>query len=125
MGVLGYPARRDEVLERLGRLAAHEHAVVLVAELEGRVVGAVTGHVFPSIHSTPIVAWLTTLSVSDKHHRKGIGARLTAAIEDWARQKGAVRVSLTSGLQRAGAHLFYERLGYERTSYRFGKQLQE
>ena len=124
LGVLGYPATAAEVRERLGRMDRLDWAVTLVAELEGRAVGIVTGHVLPSIHSTPPVAWLTTLVVNEALQGRGIGAQLTRAIEGWAREQGAVRLSLTSGLQRAGAHAFYERLGYERTGVRLTKSLQ-
>jgi predicted N-acetyltransferase YhbS len=123
MGVLGYPATGADVRDRLTRMKA-DSVVVLVAELDGRVVGIVTGHVVHTIHSTPVVAWLTTLSVSERHQRQGIGATLTRSLEDWARNQGAVRVSLTSGLQRAGAHDFYQGLGYERTGVRLTKPLQ-
>lgn len=123
LGILGYPASSDEVLARLARLDTMDWAVTLVADLDGRAVGVVTGHVFPSIHSTPVVAWLTSLVVSDRHQRQGIGGALTRAIEDWARKQGAIRVSLTSGLQRVAAHAFYQRLGYEHTGLRLTKPL--
>jgi GNAT superfamily N-acetyltransferase len=123
LGVLGYPATRDEVLERLPRLTESESVVILVADVEGRAVGVVTGHVFSSIHVSGPVAWLTTLVVSDRHQHQGIGAQLASAIEHWARDHGAARVSVTSGQQRHGAHRFYERLGYERTGVRLTKAL--
>jgi GNAT superfamily N-acetyltransferase len=123
MDVLGYPTNTAEVRDRLSRMKA-DAVVVLVADMDGRAVGIVTGHVVHSIHATPVVAWLTTLSVGERHQRRGIGAELTRALEDWARKQGAVRVSLTSGLQRAGAHAFYEGLGYERTGIRLTKPLQ-
>ena len=120
---LGYPATPEEVVERLARLGQLRTAVTLVAELQGEVVGLATSHVFPSIHATPPVAWLTTLVVRDAHRGAGIGGELCGAVEDWARAQGAIRISLTSGLQRAGAHLFYERIGYQRTGVRLGKTL--
>jgi GNAT superfamily N-acetyltransferase len=123
LGVLGYPATPVEVRERLTRFDGIETATIAVAELDGRVVGLVTGHVFSAIHAGATVAWLTTLVVSDRFQNRGIGAQLTAVIEDWARQKGAVRVSLTSGLQRHEAHVFYEHLGFERTGVRLTKAL--
>jgi GNAT superfamily N-acetyltransferase len=122
MDVLGYPTSAAEVRDRLSRMNT-DSIVVLVADIDGRAAGVVTGHVVYSIHSTPGVAWLTTLAVSERHQRQGIGASLTRALEEWARNKGAIRVSLTSGLQRAGAHSFYEGLGYERTGVRLTKPL--
>ena len=125
LGVLGYPATAKQVRERMRRMRRQKWMVILVGDVEGRAAGLATGHVWPSIHSTTPVAYLTTLSVSESHQRRGIGALLTRAIEKWARARGAVRVSLTSGLQRAGAHAFYEHLGFERTGVRLTRPLVE
>jgi N-acetylglutamate synthase-like GNAT family acetyltransferase len=123
LGQLGYPATSGEVAERIEKLEAHGHAVTYVAEHEGVIAGVATGHVFPSLHATKIVGWLTTLVVDDKHHKAGVGRLLTEAVEAWAREKGAERVSVTSGNQRHEAHAFYEHLGYERTGQRLTKKL--
>ena len=40
-----------------------------------------------------------------------------------ARQTGSYKLMLSSNLARREAHGFYERLGFERTSYRFAKPL--
>ena len=88
-------------------------------------VGVVTGHVIFSIHSSPVVALLTTLVVDEQCARTGIGKQLATAIEDWAREQGAVRISVTSGKQRDGAHAFYERIGYDRTGVRLTKILRK
>lgn len=123
LGQLGYPATADEVLDRLERLRALGAATTYVAEADGQIVGVVTAHVFPSIHSTPIVAWLTTLVVRDGFHNMGVGRQLAAVVEDWARDRGAIRISVTSGKQRDAAHAFYEHIGYERTGVRLTKLL--
>jgi GNAT superfamily N-acetyltransferase len=121
VGELGYPATASEIVSRLARLDDFPDAVVFVAEIGGEIAGAVTGHVFPTIHSSPIVAWLTMLVVGTSNQRRGVGRDLTTAIETWARERGAVRLSVTSGKQRADAHAFYEGLGYERSGFRFTK----
>lgn len=122
---LGYPATASEVLTRLAHVDALGSAVVLVAELDSDVVGLATGHLFPSIHMSPPAAWLTTLVVAEQHARRGIGRRLSGAVEFWARSHGAVRLSVTSGIHRDGAHAFYEHIGYERTGLRLTKTLGE
>jgi predicted N-acetyltransferase YhbS len=123
LGQLGYPATADEAVARLARIDRFRDAVVLVAEVNGEVAGLVTCHILPSIHMSAPVAWLTTLIVDDKHQRAGIGRDLTRAVESWARDHGATRISVTSGKQRAGAHAFYEGFGYEHTGMRFTKVL--
>lgn len=123
LGQLGYPATAAEVVERMERLARFPHTTVLVAEVDGRVGGVVTGHLFPSIHATPITAWLTTLVVGAGFRSHGVGRRLAESVEAWARQAGAVRISVTSGSHRDGAHAFYERIGYERSGVRLTRRL--
>jgi len=46
------------------------------------------------------------------------------AVEGWAREQRAHRVTVASGLARAEAHAFYERLGYEHTARRYSRLLQ-
>jgi len=118
---LGYPATADEVRQRLARLSACADAEALVAEATGKVVGVATGHVIPCLHSTPIVAKLTMLVVAADSRQIGVGKQLCAGIERWAQDRGATKISVTSGQQRSGAHVFYERIGYERTGVRLTK----
>ncbi|HMC57069.1 MAG TPA: GNAT family N-acetyltransferase [Gemmatimonadaceae bacterium] len=118
---LGYPATAEEVRQRLMRLSASTDALGLVAEATGKVVGVATGHVIPCLHSTPIVAKLTMLCVASDARQVGVGKQLCAGIERWAEDRGAAKISVTSGLQRSGAHVFYERIGYERTGVRLTK----
>jgi GNAT superfamily N-acetyltransferase len=120
---LGYPTTAEEVLGRLEKLSELPTAIAIVAEAEGRVAGLATGHLFRSIHSTPVVAWLTTLVVHDRCQHSGIGRQLAAAVEEWARDRGALRISVSSGQHRDEAHAFYEHIGYERTGIRLTKTL--
>jgi GNAT superfamily N-acetyltransferase len=122
-GELGYPSTVSEVVSRLAQLHDFQAAVVFVAEIDGVVAGVVTGHVFPTIHVSPGVAWLTALVVGARYQRRGVGGYMADAIETWARGHGAVRLSLTSGLHRKEAHAFHEGLGYERSGVRLSKPL--
>ena len=123
LGQLGYPTTPGEAEARLARLQEHGHAIAIVAEVQGRVAGLVTAHSFPSIHDTPPVAWLTTLVVDAVHANRGVGRQLCAAAEEWAAQRGAVRISVSSGTHRDEAHAFYERIGYQRTGLRLTKTI--
>jgi len=123
LGELGYPAAPEEIPARLGALEEHWGAIAFVAETEGRVVGVITCHVFPAIHSTPPVAWLTALVVSSAVRGRGIGRQLVARVERWAAERGAAKISLTSGLHRKEAHKFYESIGYAHSGVRLTKTL--
>jgi GNAT superfamily N-acetyltransferase len=123
LGELGYPTTSEEIVRRLDRLKESSNCLVLVAESEEEAVGLVTGHLFYSIHSTDVVAWITTLVVQASHNRRGIGGQLVAAVEKWARERGAMKISVTSGNHRAGAHKFYQGHGYESSGVRLTKAL--
>jgi GNAT superfamily N-acetyltransferase len=69
------------------------------------------------------VAWLTTLVVLEDARGAGIGSALVRHVEGWAVEKGAKRLSVTSGIQRLSTHEFYEKRDYQRTGLRFSKQL--
>jgi N-acetylglutamate synthase and related acetyltransferases len=91
---------------------------VLVAELDGDVVGVATCHIYPALHRTEPVAWLTSLVTAGHARGRGVGGTLVSSIERWAAERGATRLSLTSATHRTDAHGFYERRGYERTGVR-------
>jgi GNAT superfamily N-acetyltransferase len=90
----------------------------------GEVVGLITAHLFPSIHDNDLVAWLTTLVVLEDAREAGIGSALVNHVEGWASQRGAKRISVTSGVQRKATHEFYEKRDYEKTGLRFSKWLE-
>lgn len=118
---LGYPATVEEIPERLKALTHFPAALTLVATVDDEVVGLITSHVFPSVHSAQPVAWITSLVVSADHRGKGVGSALVARAEQWAADNGAVRIAVTSGLKRESTHRFYQQRDYEHTGLRFAK----
>ncbi|OLG13159.1 hypothetical protein B4123_0419 [Bacillus paralicheniformis] len=68
--------------------------------------------------------WVADLVTCEKHRSKGYGKKLLGAVEEWAKRNGLASVALSSGLQRADAHRFYEdKMRYEKASYLFRKAL--
>ena len=64
------------------------------------------------------------LITSSKVRSRGYGRRLLTHLEEVAKQEGCGKVALSSALFRKDAHRFYEdKMGYERVSYAFVKQL--
>jgi GNAT superfamily N-acetyltransferase len=120
---LGYPVTHSLVERQTALSAADSRMRVLVAELEREVVGLATGHLLLVIHEENPLAMLTALVVRDDARGTGIGRTLVDAIHTWARELGAKRIVVTSGLARTDAHAFYERIGYEHTARRFSRDL--
>jgi GNAT superfamily N-acetyltransferase len=121
---LGYPALVSQIPQRLRALSNSPAAAAFVATNRyGEVVGLITAHILASIHDDDPVAWLTTLVVLEDARGAGIGSALVSHVERWAAEKGARRLSVTSGNHRQATHEFYEKRDYERTGVRFTKRL--
>lgn len=119
---LGYPTDAGEIPHRLEKLDSRPGTTVLVAEnAAGEVLGVVTIHLFPTLHTDEPVAWLTAVVVEEKARGQGVGSALVARAEDWAAGHGASRIALTSALHRGAAHEFYKARDYEHTGVRLAK----
>ncbi len=121
VGQLGYPAGPEDIPRRLEAVRNFSDAIAMVAEDDRGVVGIVTAHVFPSIHSGELRAWLTTIVVLDTARGEGIGSKLVTYVEEWAAARNVPRIAVTSGKQRERTHKFYRERGYEWTGLRFMK----
>lgn len=61
-------------------------------------------------------AVIENVVTDDAHRRRGIGKRLMEMAIDFAKSRGCYKVCLLSNSTRAGAHKFYEELGFSGTS---------
>jgi ribosomal protein S18 acetylase RimI-like enzyme len=109
-----------------GRLAALKKGreTPLVAE-QGEVVGVLAWHVTPVLHRARPVGRITMMVVADGERRRGVGRALVEAACGQLRAKGCGLIEVTSNVDLSGAHGFYRRLGFERTSYRFVMALED
>jgi GNAT superfamily N-acetyltransferase len=108
---LGYPMSEEEAGERLSRIADHPDHALLVAEQDGRVAGWLQVsrvRVFESEDGVEIGG----LVVDEALRSRGIGARLLAEAERWARERGCVRMRVRSNVVRERAHAFYRSAGF-------------
>lgn len=64
--------------------------------------------------TTGIHAWIEDVVVDQNARRQGIAAQLTHAAVEYAKEKGAKAVSLTSRPAREAANLLYIKLGFEK-----------
>jgi aminoglycoside 6'-N-acetyltransferase I len=92
-----------------------DEAATFVAELDGRVVGMVDIHVArpAGAHQPRTYGYIPELAVAADARRRGVGAALMAAAEDWARARGCAHTVLDYNARNADAGRFYrDRLGY-------------
>jgi ribosomal protein S18 acetylase RimI-like enzyme len=120
---LGYEVTPAEVRKRLAALTK-AGTPALVAE-QGGIAGVLATWVTQVLHRPRPVGRITMMVVAEGSRGQGIGAALVAEAEKRLAAKGCGLVEVTSNAKRLRAHAFYERLGYERTSYRFAKTVQD
>jgi GNAT superfamily N-acetyltransferase len=109
---LGYPLDQATMRARIERVREQCAGEVFVAEDGGnRALGWT--HVVPRLHleEAPF-AELAGLIVADGARGGGVGARLLASAEDWARNHGYAQLRVRSNVVRERAHRFYLREGY-------------
>ena len=120
LGELGYPADAETVVQRL-RMLEEAGDEVIVAVSGGVTVAVVSIHVTPVLHGPAPVGRLTAVVVSERVRGRGVGRAIVEAAERMLSDRGCEFIELTSNRRRTDAHAFYERLGYEASSFRFRK----
>lgn len=96
--------------EQLARIVASEASVLLLARVDGAIVGSLTLATFPI--PTGIRAWIEDVVVDESARGRGAGEALNRAAVEEARRRGAVTVELTSRPSREAANRLYVRLGF-------------
>jgi GNAT superfamily N-acetyltransferase len=120
---LGYPTNAADMKARLQALLSDATYTTLLAQVSGEVVGMAGACVARFYEKNGLYVRLVALVVSESSSGKGVGAALVRAVESWATEQGASEIFLNSGVQREGAHSFYEKLGYRESGVRFSKEL--
>lgn len=123
-GVLGYPVDEQVMARRLEGLLKSETDTILVADDDGRVVGWIHGGIQETL-AIGRMGEICGLVVADGQRGRGVGRKLTGAVEGWARSHGLESVTVRSNIVRPESHAFYERIGYVRfkTQHAYRKQL--
>jgi ribosomal protein S18 acetylase RimI-like enzyme len=104
----------------LDEIAASPATVLLVARLDGRIVGSLTLALFRI--PTGMRAWIEDVVVDEAARGHGVGDALNRAALEIAAERGARTVDLTSRPSREAANRLYRRLGFqarETNVYRF------
>ena len=110
-GELGYPVAASAMEARLEEVAGDPHHGVFVADA-----GSIAGWIHVALVLTlesGRYAEIRGLVVGRAYRRDGIGRRLVAAAEEWARCTECSRVRVRTNIVREEAPRFYTALGYE------------
>jgi GNAT superfamily N-acetyltransferase len=97
-------------------IEADPNQELLVAELEGEVVGTLQLIYLPSLsYQGRTRAQVESVRVLERLRGHGIGAQMMEWAIERARQRGCHLMQLTSHKSRVDAHRFYERLGFTKS----------
>src|SRR5213593_532265 len=105
----GEPVTSQAVQRRIRQARGIE--TLVVAERDGKILGFASLRLVPSLDSTPY-AELSDLFVAGPYRRQGVGRRLLEFVEKRARERGADRLVLTTGLKNVDAQGFYRAIGF-------------
>ncbi len=125
MDLLGYSTTVNEMEQRLDRILDNPRYRTLVAVDDGALVGMIGMEMGFSYEMCGVYLRILALVVDERARGRGTGRTLMAAAEQWAVSQGARRVRVSSGNrpERADAHAFYRRAGYEAKGTSFHKEL--
>jgi len=122
---LGYPTSVAEMQARFNAVADHPDYRTILAVVNNRVVGM--AGLMKGFWYEKNGRYLRILAFVVKQGTRnlGIGKVLLKAAEDWAQEQGLNSVIINSGNrdERAGAHAFYQKMGYAIKSSGFIKQV--
>jgi GNAT superfamily N-acetyltransferase len=131
LGELGgrMPAPAEMEAEVQALLDDPQGGSVLIAEVDGKIVGVLTASWQRAIHVPGVYATVQDLWVDEGWRSRGVGAELVEAIASQARTRGVSRLEV--GLPRetfaaiASTESFYKRNGFEPLGPRMRRLLDE
>ena len=120
---LGYETRTAEMEMRLQSILPDLRYRTFAAVVKAKVCGMAGTFCYQTYEHNNPSARILALVVAEEVRGRGIGKALMHAAETDLAARSIKRVALDTRLTRAGAHLFYERLRYEKNGFRFFKNL--
>lgn len=99
----------------LGLLVKDDRSLLLVAELNDRVVGMCSGQTVISTAEGGPALVVEDVVVAAGHQGKGIGARLLQTLRRWAEERGISRLQLLADRTNHTALGFYQHQGWQKT----------
>lgn len=109
----------EKVMRRfLADLSSSSHSCLFVAELDGGVVGFLSGELREGSSAFSPKTWAAVedVYVSSDYRSSGIGRALFEACQEWARERGANGISLQVAADNTRGRKFYEELGFREVS---------
>lgn len=119
-----FDAANPSYLEAFEAISADPNQQLLVAEVNGRIIGMAQLSFIPGLSRGG--AWrcnVEAVRIASDVRGQGLGAQLMRACEERALERGCRLLQLTSDASRVDAHRFYRGLGYVDSHIGFKKQM--
>ena len=117
-------ANRPAYEAAFAEINANPRDALMVIEQDGVVVGTFLLTLLPGLTGRATRRLqLRSVEVAAPLRSRGIGARMLAFVEEYAKLNGATLIELTSNNTRSDAHRFYERNGYTKSHSGFKKKV--
>jgi GNAT superfamily N-acetyltransferase len=110
----------EEARARYQRFRCYPSYRLFVAVQDGQVAGTFALLIMDNLahHGAPS-AVVEDVAVRPDMQGRGVGRRMMEFARERCREAGCYKMALSSNLKRAGAHAFYDSLGFERHGYSF------
>lgn len=96
---------------------------VLVARLQGRIVGMCSAQLVMSTSQGALSAWVEDVIVEHSSRGRGIGQTLLNELEQWCQEQGVTRMQLLADKDNLPALDFYHRTEWQDTNLKVMKKL--
>lgn len=107
-----------ETREMIAKFLSQTNEAIFVAENEGKILGYVSLYSNFEILTGP-QARIDVIVVDENTRGSGVGRKLMAKAEEWAKENGSKTMKLASNAKRPESHIFYEKIGYAKTKEQF------
>ena len=103
----------------LRKLLADDKFIVLVARIEGEMVGALAGYELVKFEAERSEIYIYDLAVREEYRRCGVATALIEALKPIARERGAWVIYVQADPPDAPAVALYDKLGTRENVYHF------
>ena len=120
---LGYDVSYEDLKNRILQMQENESYVIFTAVDDEKISGFIGLQIGLAFEISGKVMRIIALAVAKDSQGQGIGRALIHQAEKYAKENNISTISVNSGLQRAGAHQFYEKQSFYKKGYSFCKQI--
>ncbi len=125
----GFYWLKEDIEEKLrefySKNISSENTLLLVAEIDGEIVGFTLGKIqkYPPIFQIEEFGYLSDTFVKEEYRRKRIGEKLTHEMLEWFKSRGMKRVELSVDVRNKIGVSAWTKFGFEPFHYRMKKNL--